>query len=307
MLLASACTTTIEPDIPIEPPRLVVNSVINPDSTVGVRISRSKYILDRAESFATVDNAQVALYEDGQEVAQLNSAGTGWYTSTFLPKAGHQYLLQVMAEGFPTVEASSEIRSAVPIESLTVDSVQSPAGISCVNGDCETTYAKEYQMQLRFSDVTQQSDFYEIIGYGTVVDSFEVRDDLGNIVAFDVFSSRQRLYFTTNDPVLTSSDVGFGGEAFFGESLLFTDELIADQSYTIIFKTDNSFFSDLQQLTIMLRTLSEDQYRYQRTRILQEFSEGDPFSEVVPVYTNVENGFGIFAGYSSDSVMVDIE
>ena len=89
-----------------------------------------------------------------------------------------------MAEGFPTVEASSEIRSAVPIESLTVDSVQSPAGISCVNGDCETTYAKEYQMQLRFSDVTQQSDFYEIIGYGTVVDSFEVRDDLGNIVAF---------------------------------------------------------------------------------------------------------------------------
>ena len=57
----------------------------------------------------------------------------------------------------------------------------------------------------------------------------------------------------------------------------------------------------------MLRTLSEDQYRYQRTRILQEFSEGDPFSEVVPVYTNVENGFGIFAGYSSDSVMVDIE
>ncbi len=307
VLLGSACTTTIEPDIPIEPTRLVVNSVISPDSTAGARISKSKYVLDRAESFVTIDNAQVALYEDGQEVAQLNHTELGWYTSAYRPKAGHQYLLQVMAEGFPTVEASSEIRPAVPIESLTVDSVRRSAGISCVNGDCETTYAKEYQLQLRFSDVTQQRDFYEIIGYGTVVDSFEVRDDLGNIVDYDVFTSRQRLFLTTNDPVLTSSDVGFGGEGFSGSSLLFTDELIANQTYTILFETDNFFYSDVQQISIILRTLSEDQYRYQRTRILQEFSEGDPFSEVVPVYTNVENGFGIFAGYSSDSVLVDTE
>lgn len=307
VLLASACTTTIEPDIPVEPPRLVVNSVISPDSAAGARISKSKYVLDRAESFATVDNAQVALFEDGREVAQLSSAGTGWYTSTFHPKAGHQYLLQVMAEGFPTVEASSEIRPAVLIESLAVDSVQTPSGISCTNGDCETLYAKEYQIQLRFSDTKQQNDFYEIIGYGTVKDSFEVRDNFGNVVDYDVFLSRQRLYLTTNDPVLTSSDVGLGGEAFFGSSLLFTDELITDQAYIMIFRTDNFFFSDLQQIVVMLRTLSEDQYRYQRTRILQDFSEGDPFSEVVPAYTNVENGFGIFAGYSVDSVVVDID
>ncbi len=56
----------------------------------------------------------------------------------------------------------------------------------------------------------------------------------------------------------------------------------------------------------MLRTLSSDQYHYLRTLQLQEFNEGDSFSEVVPVYNNIENGFGIFAGYSSDSVVVDL-
>lgn len=68
-LVFGACETVVDIDLPVEPTRLVVNSFISPDSTVGVRISKSKYVLDRANSFTLVNDAQVTLFEDGQEVS----------------------------------------------------------------------------------------------------------------------------------------------------------------------------------------------------------------------------------------------
>ena len=41
-------------------------------------------------------------------------------------------------------------------------------------------------------------------------------------------------------------------------------------------------------------------------KLVKDANGGDPFSEAVPVYNNVENGFGIFAGYSADSVVLDV-
>lgn len=50
---------------------------------------------------------------------------------------------------------------------------------------------------------------------------------------------------------------------------------------------------------IAIRRVSESYYHHERTRILQANARHDPFTEPVGVRTNVEGGYGIFAGFGS--------
>ena len=310
LLLASACETVVDLDIPVEKPRLVVNAFISPDQNVGVRITKSKSVLDRAESFPLVSGAQVTLLEDGQEVAQLTSEAAGWYTAPFRPQSGHRYTVRVSADEVEPVEASSAIMVPVAIGQLTADTVQTESGVSCVNDDCETIYSPEYRLQLQLTDPGGAANYYEILGYAVTLDSVPQYDAMGSFVGYDTVSQRQRVNFQTGDPVVNNSFSSIVGDEFYGNSLLFNDDIFSGKGYTVDFTTENvggyGFSSTLEKLTLVLRTLSEDQYQYLRTRDLQEFNNGDLFSEVVPVYNNVENGFGIFAGYSADSVVVEV-
>lgn len=61
--------------------------------------------------------------------------------------------------------------------------------------------------------------------------------------------------------------------------------------------------------TIYLRTISEVYYKYQTSRLNQFYSrKGDPIygvGEPVSVFSNIENGVGIFAAFVKDSIKVD--
>lgn len=48
--------------------------------------------------------------------------------------------------------------------------------------------------------------------------------------------------------------------------------------------------------------MSEDYYKYQKSYIKQVVNQSNPFSSVVEVYSNIQNGVGIFAGYNRQMV-----
>jgi hypothetical protein len=50
-----------------------------------------------------------------------------------------------------------------------------------------------------------------------------------------------------------------------------------------------------------LRSISKEYYDYQTS--LNEYwnADGNPFAQPVQVFTNIENGFGIFAGFGKSS------
>ena len=310
-LFILACETVVDVDVPEEPTRLVVNALISPDQDVGARVSLNKSVLDQDPRFSTVGDAQVILYEDGREVAQLAHQATGWYSASFRPRAGQSYTMQVSAEGLPSVEASTQISSPVTIDQLTVDTVREESGIECFNGDCQPLYRQEFRLQLQLSDPGEVINFYEIRGYAVMLDSISEYDSTGSFVEYDTLTRRQLVSFQTDDAVVNNSFSSVIDEEFYGNSLLFTDDIFSGEGYTVDFTTDgvNGYGSSsvLKKLTLVLRTLSEDQYQYLRTLDLQEFNNGDPFSEAVPVYNNIEDGFGIFAGSSADSVVMVID
>lgn len=48
--------------------------------------------------------------------------------------------------------------------------------------------------------------------------------------------------------------------------------------------------------------MSEDYYKYQKSYINQVTNLSNPFSSTIEVYSNIENGVGIFAGYNRQMI-----
>ncbi|HHM21436.1 MAG TPA: DUF4249 family protein, partial [Bacteroidetes bacterium] len=46
-------------------------------------------------------------------------------------------------------------------------------------------------------------------------------------------------------------------------------------------------------------SLSPQFYEYQKSFTEQILNSADPFAEAIPVFSNIQNGYGIFAGFNS--------
>ncbi len=69
IITLASCETVVEVDVPITPAKLVANSFIHLDSTIALRVSASKHVLDIAD-LKGVRNANVTIFETGKSWKQ---------------------------------------------------------------------------------------------------------------------------------------------------------------------------------------------------------------------------------------------
>jgi hypothetical protein len=75
---------------------------------------------------------------------------------------------------------------------------------------------------------------------------------------------------------------------------------------TMSFRIDaDIFWGEDQMLELFLLTTDEAYYRYHNT--LNNYWGDDPFSEPTLIYSNIENGLGVFAAYRSYHILIDLE
>jgi len=68
----------------------------------------------------------------------------------------------------------------------------------------------------------------------------------------------------------------------------------------------NASNSDSVKTVIYILNTNKDYYIYHQSLI--KYSGGDdPFSEVSPVFSNINGGLGIFAGYTVDSIVLRLK
>lgn len=70
--------------------------------------------------------------------------------------------------------------------------------------------------------------------------------------------------------------------------------------YTVMNKNGSTDYTEEYWLEAV--TMSEDYYKYQKSYINQVNNISNPFASSNEVYTNIENGVGIFAGYSKQMI-----
>lgn len=261
-----SCTKEVFVEIPDNDPKLVVFSYLSSTKdSIDVTVSRSvplNHVRDYDESLVVRD-----------AVVELKAENSNWVRVPFRPgedvyrisrhdfpvEQGQKYSLRVAANNFKTVESSVVIPFYSEIN-LSFLKFENSSG----NGENSIQYF------LKFQDVGGVPNYY---GFQAWVNMYYV--EIGNTEV-----AKQDLYL--DDFSWVMSDHVFDGK----------EKVIAFSSY--YFEAGN--IGD----TLFVKVLQTDSHFYHFHSSLESFSysDGNPFAEPTPIYTNIQNGLGCFAGYS---------
>lgn len=280
VLTLSNCTKQIDFDEQDIAPRIVVNSLFTNDSVWSAHISRSVGVLDNT-SYTTIDDASVNIFDENTNlVTTLTHQGNGLYTSPtgVSPLPNQSYTLEASASGYESVNATNFIPPAVPIYQL--DTVTS------TNSNDETIL----EATITFQDPPNVSNYYmlEVLVKGTW-ESWE-----GDSIEF-----REPLEISCDDiNVETVNRFNFGGFENTYLYLMLKDQNFDGENYALTFSVIN--YAELKEMElfgeIRLVNTSEAYFNYLTSFNMYQRTINNPFATPVQVYSNVNNGMGIFAG-----------
>jgi len=277
VLFLAACELTVVVDLPEQEPKLVINSLYSKDSTWVVNLTLSKGMYDTSWTYQPVSNAQVRLFKDGNWLQDLSydAVAQAYTSNNNLPEPGAAYRLEVTAPGFSgTISADDTLPQTVPIHSLEFqrDAWQK-------NGKFMS------DLKIRFQDPAGWQ-YYALELYAL--------DTLGGNVWLSPC-------FTSDDPVFNQGSIGgpvAGNDNEYCERVYFSDQLIGGKDYTLKISINSENLEYSQFIVVVLYSLSRNYYYYNISRDLQFDTKYNPFAEPVMVFSNIQNGLGIFGGYS---------
>ncbi|RLD59995.1 MAG: hypothetical protein DRJ01_10435 [Bacteroidetes bacterium] len=285
LFLLASCRKPIDMDLHNIKSKLVVNSLFSPDSLFKVNITKDISPLKCIQNYNNYIDAKatVLLYENNNFIDTLKFIKNGDYISTFKPSVNNDYKIVVEAQGYTTVEAHNDIPKKIPITSI---SKERKEGL-------ESGYAW-YNIYINFKDPTEEKNYYLLRGVPQYIDFCEL---------------------SSEDPVISKWD------EYNSKLFVFDDELFNGKSYQITLKglvdegrLDYDYMDSLKYLAFNLHSITKEFYFYAKScnsqgevgdELFDLFQQG--LSEPVPIYTNIENGLGIFAGYSVSSDTVRFE
>ena len=288
-----ACEQVIEPDLPEHRPRLVLHAFFTNDGVWSAHVGRSFPILElqlTADERPAVADAAVALLAGDRAVGELefDDAAQEYVFGDSALQAGETYSLRVSAPGFETVRATDAVPMPVPTSVLSYRALPS------------SRYGSggwvEFSFELEIEDPPGEANYYQVSLYR-------------------VFTGRgaSRLYLSTNDPSILADNNVDGSPLeegkFEGYAPYFRDTLFDGRTHEIELSTDfdsgmprsrvSESEPDLSGIHLQVLYISEAYYQYLKSARLHDYTLDNPFAEPLNVYGNVENGYGIFAGYSS--------
>lgn len=270
LVLNISCEKEIELDPEEKEPRIVVNSIFQQGDTICLQISESASILYTGE-LPRITNASAKLFDSNNNLLgtfEHDSAGI-YKLPGFIPQAGNFYHLKVTDNVHNDVDATAYLPSIVNINEI-------------------DTLSKGNNMnfQIRFDDNPNEINYYAI----TILQMAYYFNGMG-------YSASSTDGMCTNQMEVRNGESDIEGNKC-GIIFLFDDKTFNGQEFT--FSADQYIFEDADCTTFVLslRNISEDYFNYKLTNDLYNEIQPDPFSQPVQVYSNIENGFGIFAGYS---------
>ncbi len=306
ILLNSACEKTIEIDIDEISPMIVLNGLIEADSSVVISLTRTRHILDNAE-ISTLTSAFVELSDNQGNSAILTIDGSNKYvTESFSVEPGTEYIITASAEGYYDVEAVCIIPEAVAIIRIDTATVYNEWNEPLIS------------MGIVFQDDPSTDNYYQLFmmskSYYTEWDIVErldtlyidpVTDTVITAIVLDTIITRipfySDLYFESEDLIIEEED-NRGG-------VIFSDQLIQGKEY-ILKGNIYTYFSrgsqDTTTIYVKLHSISKDYYEYVSSLEKHYYSKNDPFATPVVVHSNIQDGLGIFGGRSTsiDSIKI---
>ena len=282
-----------------------VSCILHKDDTIRVNVSYTLGVNQSSiDTNIFIKDADVFIYEGGEFKEKLKYHSNsifinGWYFSeTFFPQANEKYKLVVVVAGYDTITAETFIP-----EPINIDTILS----SNLNFTIDSNL--DFEPPPDFPDMEPpppDTSFSVDLGV-----NFSDKQNINNYFLFDMKYNRGG-DFLSYDPVIETKNfenkyisITFSKQDY--QKLIFSDTLFSGESYT--FRLSVNFrFIDNNEITFeyQLSSLSKDAYLYYLTCYLQHKTVNNPLIEPVIIYSNINNGTGIFAGISSDMDSISI-
>ena len=278
-----SCRKLVQDEFPDYDPVPVVNGILIADSTLKIHVSLAGKI--DTTRLPYVENAVVTLYIDNNLTGFMEYDTAGFYTSATLVKPETTYKCIIEIPSFDPVICEEYIPS--PPEIIETE-IESYGGKDRDGMNFSTLY-------VTLKNTPTDNIYFEA----------RVREFAGSNFSYVDFVE-------IDDPVLLNEGIS---------NYVFSNELISDNSYRLKlnfyepsgsrFSDSTGFYKGFHPLVVELRQTSKEYYNYTKHLYLYELGR---FPEIVggvvttkPVYSNVVNGYGIFAGYSctfSDTIRI---
>ena len=282
-LVYISCEKVIPFEGDVNIPKLVINSIFQSDSTFKVHVSSSRSVIDTA-SFQNIEDAIVTIKDDnGSTIETLNYVENGFHIGQTFPQENQTYNLEVTHPNYTNVTSSDSLPSPIIINSIDTSTIVDP-----INGD-------RLQITLDFEDPESAQNYYLIETYSVneylVIKNSDTTD-------YELDTIKQLMILT--------DEVFQNGSSPFREQGLFNDLLFNGQNKALELEIPYDNFSGIEvgyewsyktlSVRVYLHNISKSYYYYRTSLELYQSASGNPFAQPVQVYSNIENGFGVFAG-----------
>lgn len=285
-----SCRKIIDIDIPAKDRKIVINSLICTDSVIKVNISRSLNILDIVD-FKYLSNAEVNLYENDLDIGRLDYKSNGTYLLPgFYPTENRNYRIKVSVPEMKTATAEAFIPKQLHWP-ITIDTSMGVTTGDPFYAGYYYCYEQSVNCVIRFKDDGNTENYYWFNIWGNrtshIWDYQYSEDSLINEPSY--------LYFNSDDPIIDSW-VKWGERGF-----VFSDKLYNGKNIEFKISICKDAFGESDTIVVYfnLCNINKDYYLYTKSLEMHMEVQEDPIAEPVQVYTNVENGLGIFSGYSA--------
>ena len=259
-------------------PSPVVNGLLIQDRVIKIHLSKTRG-LDN-QDLELVSTATVSLLVDDVWVENLNYQYEGYYKGQTIVESGHKYTCQVEIEGYETLVCEDSIPYPVQIETIR------QINEATINNEGRKIPALEFS----FKNISLQEQFFQFV------------------IHLQVNPGAKNEYWRTGyieetiDPVLLAEGL---------ELSVFSNDRIIEDTYSmhVNYNTGSyswkgdSGYTNLYPAILELRSISENYYQYLTQLKLYEQGRFPEFGAisygVYPLHSNIDQGYGIFAGYST--------
>jgi hypothetical protein len=299
--LAFGCERELEFELRTAKPKLVVNSIFGQDSLFKVEISTTAEP-GQGNSINSLTDARIFLTEDGVAISDLvldSASALPWsqmegdrpvertlyfQRSEFSRvRAGREYKILVSYPDYETAEATATVPRAARVN---FEPERSVTNLLLGNRDL---------MEVRFSIADDGQPHYYAIELVSVVGNNE-KEEKAEFYSFETAFSQN---------LVDAGNVSGEGVWYFSQDgIYFSNSTFrgAEKEFSIF--VDSQRLTGKDGLKLRIISLSEEFYQFARSYQQQQQNAGNPFAEPVPVYSNIENGLGIFAGYAVSEVVL---
>jgi len=290
LLVFSACEKDIIIDIPPSDPKLVIDARLAKDQVIEVSVGKSRHILStvnrqvNSQENYVVKDAIPIVYENDTAIDTLVYVPSEYKYKSLLNKtiqAGYSYSIKVNAPGFKEVKSLTVVPSQSEIAEIN--------RVKKARKNADGVYFDEITVKM---DDPAESNFYLFRFYrSTPVGSYKYPIDCIRSADKDLDGGG-------------NSDPFEGDNCLDGNNLLMNDKNFNGRRKQIKFFIQSGNLSEdfyngrIYRPYLRVYRLTEDEYRFLRSFRTYDNTSDNPFAEPVNVYSNINNGYGIFSAYT---------